>query len=286
MKPRRPLPTAPSDGFRERRLIEHAGDRLRRMPAAPAARSMLKRVYHAALMLQTRGRGLECTLPEGEVVRARPEHRHLSWNVTEYTAFRAETTRGMVVLDVGANVGAYALLFGQWVGPEGAVYAFEPGPHAFDGLARHVSLNQLEGTVRPVMSAVGSEEGTVPLLVSGPSGECRLVTASADTAARTVPTPVTTIDRFCACERIDPGLVKIDVEGWEVAVLRGARQTIRRRPNLALFVELHPSIWPLIGVSREDLLAELEAQSLVIEPLVPGEDVWSVEGVCVRLRRV
>jgi methyltransferase FkbM-like protein len=93
-----------------------------------------------------------------------------------------------------------------------------------------------------------------------------------------------TIDAFCRAQGITPDFIKIDVEGWELSALRGARETIRRsRGRLALFVEMHPSLWPLIGVSREDVLAELDAQSLRIAPLGPSDDVWSIEGECVRL---
>lgn len=259
---------------------------------------MLKRAYHAALMLQSGGRGLPCALPGGEIVRVLPAHRHLSWNRAEYVAFRAVVTTGTVALDVGANVGAYAMVLGQWVGPAGAVYAFEPGPKAFAGLVGHVALNGLGQIVRPVMSAVGGEEAIAPLIVDGPSGECRLAgdaeaapplgrarAASGTATPRTIETPVTTIDRFCAAERIEPAFVKIDVEGWELAVLRGARDTIRRLPHLALFVEMHPSIWPILGVTPDEVMAELDAQSLTIETLTPGGDAWAVEGVSVRLRR-
>ncbi len=295
---RQPLPTAPSDAFRRRRFLERAVERFRDVPRAPAARALLKRAYHSALMLQTGGRGLASALPGGEIVRALPEHRHLSWNRAEYDAFRQAVTPGMVALDVGANVGAYALLLGQWVGPTGTVVAFEPSPHTFVGLSRHVTLNGLQQIVRPVMSAVGAEEGLMPLIVSGPSGESRLAHDAVsvsdgalldvepdDQTPRVVSTPVTTIDHFCAQERIEPDFVKIDVEGWELEVLRGARETIRRRTHLRLFVELHPSIWPLLGVTRREIEAELDAQSLLVEPLAPTEDAWALEGVCVRLRR-
>ena len=95
-------------------------------------------------MLQTGGRGLSCTLPGGERIRALPEHRYLSWNPQEYAAFKRAVSPGMVALDVGANVGAYSMLLGQWVGPTGRVFAFEPAPQAFSGLVRHIHLNDLD----------------------------------------------------------------------------------------------------------------------------------------------
>ena len=279
---RNALPTAPSDRFREKPIVEIAGERFRRVPLAPGVRRWLKRVYHRALMIQSGNRGLPCTLPGGERVRALPECRHISWNPSEYAAFRAAVQPGHIALDVGANVGAYALLLGQWVGPAGRVFAFEPAPDVHAALARHILLNELEGVVQPVASALSDRETDAPLVLSGTSGESRLAVPGDTGDVRSV--PLTTIDRFCAREGLTPDFIKIDVEGWELAVLRGARHTIRSRGDrLALFVELHPSIWPQIGVTRDDLLAELDAQQLDVVPLNAGDNPWVVEGVAVKL---
>jgi hypothetical protein len=99
----------------------------------------------------------------------------------------------------------------------------------------------------------------------------------------TVSVPTVTIDSFCAREAITPSFIKIDVEGAELAVLRGARETIRRGGDrLALFVELHPSIWTILGVTGAEFEAELDRQGLRVEPL-GGGDPWAVEGTVVRL---
>ncbi len=276
------LPTAPSERFRERPIVEMAGERFRRWPLAPGLRRWLKGAYHRALMLQSGGRGLPCRLPGGERIRALPEYRHISWNTSEYAAFRDAVRAGDVAIDVGANVGAYALLLGQWVGPRGRVFAFEPAPAVHEALARHIQLNQLSDVVRPVASAVSDSEREASLVLAGTSGESRLAVAGDKGDVCSVAT--TTIDGFCARERLVPDFIKVDVEGWELAVLRGARETIRSRGDrLTLFVELHPSIWPQIGVTRGDLLAELEVQQLDVVPLIPGDDPWIVEGVAVKL---
>jgi hypothetical protein len=95
--------------------------------------------------------------------------------------------------------------------------------------------------------------------------------------------PVVTIDSFCTREGIRPGFIKIDVEGAELSVLRGARETIRRGgAALALFVEFHPSLWPLVGVTRADVERELALQQLHVEPLAAA-DPWAGEGIAVRL---
>ena len=281
---RQPLPAAPSDPFRARGFVETAGERFRSAPLGTCVRAWAKRAYYAGLMLQTGGRGLRCTLPGGERIRALPEHRYLSWNLQEYAAFKRAIAPGMVALDVGANVGAYSMLLGQWVGPAGRVFAFEPAPSAFNGLVRHLHLNDLDGIVRPVDAAVGDVETRAEFLLMGTAGEGRLA-APADRDEGRLNVAVVTIDAFCAREGLDPDFIKVDVEGWELAVLRGARETIRRRGRaLALFVEMHPSAWPLLGTTRESLLDELRAQRLEPVSLGGTDDLWAVEGVAVELR--
>jgi FkbM family methyltransferase len=163
------------------------------------------------------------------------------------------------------------------------VYAFEPSPAAFSGLVRHIALNRQRHVVRPIAAAVSGVDGEADLAISDTAGESRLADASG--SAATVRVPTVTIDAFCEREGVVPHVIKIDVEGAELDVLRGARQTIRRAgPELALFVEFHPSIWAVSGVTRRELEAELDVQQLKVEPLTDG-DPWAVEGIAVRLVR-
>jgi FkbM family methyltransferase len=281
MSKRQALPTAPSASFRERGLLEQAGEQFAKAALPGAARSWLKSLYDRALMAQTKGRGLQSTLPHGEVVRVHPAHRFMTWNPAEYEAFRSAVQPGVVALDVGANVGSYSILLGQWVGPGGKVFAFEPADAVYAGLVAHIALNRLEGIVEPVAAAVGEMEGSAPFVAASTAGEGRLA-ASSERPSGSV--PMNTIDAFCRARGIDPAFIKIDVEGWELSALRGARETIRRnRGRLALFVEMHPSLWPLLGVTKDEILAELESQSLRIVPLEETGDVWTIEGECVRL---
>jgi FkbM family methyltransferase len=280
--PRGPIADGAS-GYRRPTTLERAADAIGRIVTVPALRRALKRVYLRALDLQTRGRGLPASLPGGETIRVLPEYAFLKWNSVEYTAFRGAVSPGATALDVGANVGAYTLLLARWVGETGAVFAFEPSPAVFAGLTRHIQLNDVTAIVRPVQSAVADVIGTLPFTADTTPGEGRLVAAGGESGA-TIRVPVTTIDEFCAREGIEPTFIKVDVEGAELDVLCGARDTIARtRGRLALFVEFHPSLWRTRGLSRADIERELAAQHLTIAPLAPDIDPWSLEGLCVRL---
>jgi FkbM family methyltransferase len=272
-----------ADRYRRPGIVERLAMRVSKLALGPAIRRPLKRIYLRALTLQTRGKGLAASLPGGETVRVLPEYSFLSWNPDEYRAFRDAVRPGMTAFDVGANVGAYSLLLGQWVGPSGAVVAFEPAPDVHDGLRRHIRLNALDAIVTPVRAAVGAQPADGRLVVAGTPGESRLAT-STDDDATTIAVPVTTIDEFCAREHLTPDFIKIDVEGAELDVLRGARETIRRtRGRLSLFVEMHPSRWRSSGLTLTAVRAVLDAQQLDAVPLTAGADPFAIEGICVRL---
>jgi FkbM family methyltransferase len=246
-------------------------------------RRPLRRAY-AWMLAALPGDHLVCRLPGGEMFRVDPEHRHLAWNAEEYAAMKAQVKPGATVLDVGANVGAYTLLFATWVGQHGRVFAFEPASASRAGLERHLRINQLAHRVTVRGDAVCGATGTAVFRDEGTHGDNRLVSAGA-AAGREV--PAITIDDFCAAERIVPDVIKIDIEGAELDALRGARRTIAsRRYTLALFVELHPAIWPSLGVTREDIERELREQRLAVEPVPGVSDPWTTQGVCVRIRAV
>jgi FkbM family methyltransferase len=280
------ITTAEADSCRRPTLIESVGASLGHSLQKTPLRRWLKSVYHRVLELQTGGKGLECKLPEGEVVRVLPAFRHLSWNMDEYKAFRSAMRPGGVALDVGANAGCYSLLLGQWARPSGKVFAFEPAPETFAGLSRHIELNHLGDIVTAVQAAVSDRCATASFLAHEHQGMNRLVgQEEAQDAAQVVQVPTVTIDEFCAREKILPDFIKVDVEGFELAVLRGARETIKAcGERLALFVEMHPTTWREIGLTVEELMAELEHQRLRAVPLRAMADMWAVEGVCLRIQ--
>src|ERR1043166_5524486 len=144
--------------FRTGGWFERAAARFRgnRRTAAPR---LLKRA-HEFVLDRLPGDHLVSTLPGGERIRAAARYRQLSWNPEEYHAFRGAVRPGSVVLDVGANVGSYTLLFAFWTAPAGRVFAFEPSPDAREGLRQHLALNGVDDRVEIVPVAASAEVGT------------------------------------------------------------------------------------------------------------------------------
>lgn len=141
---------------------------------------------------------------------------------------------GMVALDIGANVGFYTLLSSVLVGPQGRVYAFEPVPRNLEYLRRHVNLNRLEN-VEILSLALGET-----------SGEAWFDDTLGDSQGKLSSTgrlrvQVATLDDLVVSGRVQPpDVLKIDVEGAEAAVLRGALQLLDRH-HPRIFLATHGS---------------------------------------------
>lgn len=266
--------------FRQPTLFERmavgVGARLPQVLRTPASRA-----YARFVSRLQQGR-LVAELPHGEHIHLLARHRYLSWNREEYEAFRAEIRPGDTVLDVGANLGAYTVLFARWTGPSGRVFAFEPAPVPRQALQEMLDVNGVARCVTVLDTAVSSRHGTALFHAEAASGANRLIREQGPDA---IVVNTITIDQFCEQSGVTPRLIKIDVEGAELHVLRGARQTIASTPDLRLYVEIHPRLWPELGLTPADLERELTGQGLRAERLDRNPDTWNIEGVCLRLVR-
>jgi FkbM family methyltransferase len=270
--------TGRGDHFRAASWLERSVARLRggRRRAAPR---VLRRL-HEILLDHLPGDHLVSTLPGGERVRVSARYRQLSWNPEEYRAFREAVRPGATVLDVGANLGAYTLLFAAWAGPAGRVFAFEPAPESRAGLRKQLRLNQFVEQVEIVEAAVAGSVGMAAFTCDAASGANALDVGSAPDA---IMVATTSLDAFCGTRGLNPDVIKIDVEGAELDVLKGGRATLAT-PGVQTFVEFHPTAWAARGIAAADIRAELASQQLVPEPLDPAIDMWNTEGISVRLR--
>lgn len=148
---------------------------------------------------------------------------------------------GATVIDVGANIGVYAQFFASIVGAKGRVFAFEPDPVN----ARHLSTLARKCPVIEVLPyAAGDRTGTLSLHQSrGFNFDHRTFAAPGDSASVVV--DVVRIDDVEALRDARVSLVKIDVQGAELAVLCGAAETLRRNADAIVMVEYAP--WGIVA---------------------------------------
>ncbi len=165
---------------------------------------------------------------------------------------------GDTVLDVGANIGYYTLLFAKRVGPRGQVFAFEPEPDNFSLLEKNIRANDYRNVVA-VNAALSDRAGKLNLHVCDENrGDHRIYLT--DEKRLAVEVTALVADQYLDSLRADVQFVKIDVQGAEAKVLRGMQNLLRRSRACQVAMEF----WPL-GIDRAgddvrqmlDLLAEL-----------------------------
>lgn len=146
---------------------------------------------------------------------------------------------GQTFYDVGAHVGFFTVLGGRLVGAGGRVVAFEPLPANVQALRHNVELNDF-AHVRVVDAAVANTMGTLELQLVGNSTGPKLALAGRDAGSKgSVQVATVALDAWLreTGER-PPDLLKIDVEGAEIEVIQGMRETIERtRPRI--LCEMH-----------------------------------------------
>lgn len=124
------------------------------------------------------------------------------------------------LVDVGASYGYFTIRCAKALGSRGNVVAIEAHPEHFQELCRSVALNTLQN-VMTFHCAAGDEEG-VAMLYDPPFGSGGMDPSLAISQGRSIEVPLRTVDGICAELRLqDVSVVKIDVEGFEAAVLRG-----------------------------------------------------------------
>lgn len=168
--------------------------------------------------------------------------------------------RGGDILDIGANIGYTASLFAEAGDPEAKVYAFEPEPFNFRLLQTTVETRGLRGKVTPVHSAVGEESGETRLWINDHHhADHRIATdsvVSKNSNDDYVTVPMISIDDFLASEghTKEIRLIKIDVQGYELAVCRGMAATVAQQLDASIAVEYMPEAIKDLGYEPTELL--------------------------------
>lgn len=181
---------------------------------------------------------------------------------------------GDVFLDVGANIGIYTLLASRLVGENGRVHSFEPQSDVYDLLRSNINLNQcLNVITNPV--AVGEQNGETQIFINAQNALSSLGRTNRGVVLRSQKVPLVTLDEYAGSMEISKAdFLKIDVEGFEGHVLRGAAGLLNASPNLVVMSELAKKNFAPLGFSIEETLNWMRAQ---------GFEVWMIGGQDLKL---
>jgi len=143
---------------------------------------------------------------------------------------------GGVLYDIGSNVGFFTVIGAKLVGPSGIVYAFEPVPDNVACIRRNVGMNRF-ANVELIEKAVSSESGRGELALAAYAGGAALTSVSAPPDATTViSVDLVSVDDFAfGPGSRPPSVVKIDVEGAEIDVLKGMDRTLNQFRPIIIF---------------------------------------------------
>jgi FkbM family methyltransferase len=174
---------------------------------------------------------------------------------------------GQVFFDIGANVGYYSILASRLVGTRGTVIAFEPVIRNLSYLYRHIILNSANNVV--VLTAACADSVSISTFSAGESYAEGHLAGDDDSAGRGVGAtrsivPTVTVDAVVRQFGVSPDVMKIDVEGAEYLVLKGAYATLLEAKP-CIFLSVHSD------ALRSTCLEHLRSLGYVCQELAPNE---------------
>jgi FkbM family methyltransferase len=218
-----------------RRLLPRAGvDAVRRSPAAHPLRRMLARSAPAGPQrIEVCGGRMK-----GTALFVDLSCEKYYWLGTHeervQDALAEHVSPGLTVYDVGAHAGFFTLLASRLAGPSGRVFAFEPRPDNVERLHRNIDANRVTN-VDVIPAALSDRSGSAAFVMHESTLEGRLADPG-EMSAASVRTEA--IDALVRDGMAPPDLMKVDVEGAEGGVIRGAARTIdAHRP--VMLIEVH-----------------------------------------------
>lgn len=207
----------------------------------------------------------------GTPMRLHPDFATQNWETVEYASYRAfaEMLRpGDIVFDVGAHIGTYTLIALDRIGASGRVVAYEPNDLTSAYLKQHLEWRGGAERTNVRELCCGQSPGTatfyfMPGRAEGMNG---LVPVDGFSERQVA---LTTLDREVAALGLTPSVIKIDVEGAEWEVLKGAEHVLADfHPRLSL--SLHPAALAKRDASPEDVLLWLKERGY--ETTIIGQD--------------
>ena len=174
---------------------------------------------------------------------------------------------GMTVIDVGAHIGLLSVIMAQKAGDNGRVYSFEPTPSTYQILKNTIKINKMGNLIVPIQKAVSEKEGLTHFYVTDieAHNSNSLSNNNRDYGnEHQIEVKLTSIDEFKGEHRLaEINLIKIDAEGAELSVLRGATFVIDLfKPKIIL--ALHPESLSNFGHSLTEIWDFIQLKNYMV----------------------
>ncbi len=254
--------------------------------------SALKKVYYVLLNAVTFGNGVTVTINNFKLKLPARYHRLFprDYEASSFQFFEKNLKPGATILDIGAHIGLYSVFLATK--SKGKVYSFEPTPDTGAVLRQTVAINKLQNNITVVPAAVSDKPGTATFYISKTeeiaTGNSLVDVDFGENYKRDggYEVEVVSIDDFVQKNNLQPSVLKIDAEGVELEVLRGAKNTFSTfRP--AGILGVHPfaysdkagtlsEIWDLL--KEYQLIIQMDGKAITKEEFCSKEDfVFDIE---------
>ena len=154
---------------------------------------------------------------------------------------------GMTVIDCGSNIGFYPLLESRILNGKGVIYAVEPDIRNYRILEKNACIQPSYTEIKTFNIALSNNSGSHKMFVAERSNLNKLISTSNDyfpdrhNVNEIVDVKTMSIDDFCSEQKISADFIRMDIEGFEVEVFQGMKETFRNaKSGFMVFLELHP----------------------------------------------
>jgi FkbM family methyltransferase len=145
--------------------------------------------------------------------------------------------KDMIIAEIGANIGYYALMEASIIGDKGKIYAIEPFPPNYELLKKNIELNSYDNIVDLHNIAISNKPGKTKLFVNDKHNLCNMF--ESDNCEGFVEVETKTLDDFLSGKKM-PDMIRMDIEGYEYYVVDGMKKTLEKCKDCKIFIELHP----------------------------------------------
>lgn len=180
---------------------------------------------------------------------------------------------GGLFVDVGANMGYFSLVWAA-ANPANRVIAFEASPSVFTRLVKNIERNNLADRIEARPEAASDVAGNVRF-DTGPADQTGWGGIAPDGAQGSIEVPAVRLDETLAGRTID--VLKIDVEGAELLVLRGCEALLRERRVRHIFFEYNATRTAQLGIAQDACLTLLRGFGYRCTPIAKAADDWHAE---------
>jgi FkbM family methyltransferase len=218
---------------------------------------------------------------DGDVYRFDESLRR--WNfegeMPVHRALREYLRPGFIFFDIGSNFGLHAIPAAKWVTPKGQVHAFEPVSRHLLLLQRHKRLNHFGGELKIVAAAVSNEEADLvqfEVPIDTVAVEAGIKLSDSSGAVERLKVRNIRLDDYCDQLQIHPHVIKIDVEGAEFEVLKGAAEMLREHTPI-LIIEIHDFALPAFDATADlikNFLGVRGYSNVEVLQAVSGSKAW------------